>query len=474
LKIRHHLLPISIIEKFNVTDYGVLNKPNLSIHNVKAKMERYSKGFSISWPDDHINFRSKKFALGNILKSIQIRFKGFNLNFKDLYIRAHHSDSTYGSIISATCGYFNTVGFRRSRPYYYRLIVPLEIKFNFHFQIQSSNFSNDLDRNSTLGTAGTINEDTLQVCLVDHDEKHYLIVESAIKQPFSSFSDKAYAVKNAIGYLTGHLAGNAGFYFAYSNAALQEPVHFYFNEWRNTIISSYHPINANPFAYHKNKSTFKFFNKNLLRALTLEEFSSICQKLYDSEQFTAIVILILESSIASLVLMPGAFAIALESMAELLTDPIKEKIAPIKNRSLAKKIRSVCSEIIKKECIELPLEDLNTLLGRVERINEVTNKSRLRIPFKLLNIELSVADLDTIETRNAFLHGRIPDITGVGDKRSEKREGLDRYYASLRLYTLLNRLILKWCGYNNYIMNHAKIQEKATIIRLKEPYYLKD
>lgn len=65
-------------------------------------------------------------------------------------------------------------------------------------------------------------------------------------------------------------------------------------------------------------------------------------------------------------------------------------------------------------------------------------------------------------------------MTGAGEHRTEKRAGLDLYYVAMRFYTLLNRLILKWIGYDNYVLNHAKIQERATLIKLKEPYYLKD
>jgi hypothetical protein len=140
--------------------------------------------------------------------------------------------------------------------------------------------------------------------------------------------------------------------------------------------------------------------------------------------------------------------------------------------ALSKTVRSLLKDVIDKECSGIPLENREILLGKISHINQVTNKSRLRIPFETLGLQLSLKDLELIATRNDFLHGRIPDITGAGDKRSTNRKNKDLYYASVRFYTLLSRLILAWVGFDNYILNHAKIQEKFTRILLEEDYYL--
>ena len=82
-------------------------------------------------------------------------------------------------------------------------------------------------------------------------------------------------------------------------------------------------------------------------------------------------------------------------------------------------------------------------------------------------------DLDLLNTRNDFLHGRIPDITNAGSNRSIERMDRDLYYASMRFYTLLNILILKWIGFDNYVINYPKIHESYSKIKLKEKPYRK-
>jgi hypothetical protein len=42
-----------------------------------------------------------------------------------------------------------------------------------------------------------------------------------------------------------------------------------------------------------------------------------------------------------------------------------------------------------------------------------------------------------------------------------------------RLYTLPNMIILKWMGYDDYVLNFPKIQEQACHFRLKEKHYRK-
>ena len=80
-------------------------------------------------------------------------------------------------------------------------------------------------------------------------------------------------------------------------------------------------------------------------------------------------------------------------------------------------------------------------------------------------------DLKILEARNDFLHGRVPDITDAGKDRSLDRRRKDLYYTSIRFYTLLNMLILKWVGYDNRVINYPKLNEAFTEIKLKEEPY---
>jgi hypothetical protein len=183
--------------------------------------------------------------------------------------------------------------------------------------------------------------------------------------------------------------------------------------------------------------------------------------------------LILESSVATLLFMPGGLAIALETLSDLIIGVDKLKLAPIKNPTLADQVRKECKEVIEKYSEEIGEEGLSVLIGKISQINQQTNKERLKAPFIKLGIDLSGEDLQILKARNDFLHGRICDVKDLGTSRSIDRKNKDMFYASMRFLTLLNMLILKSIGYDNYVLNYPKIYEDYCEVKLKEEFYRK-
>ncbi|MGN6178810.1 MAG: hypothetical protein ACTHNW_06495 [Mucilaginibacter sp.] len=474
-KLKYHSEPLQIIRGFNDTLSLTIRRQGSPLDGLPVKLLPYRKGFELVWPDNGRTFHTRKYKLSSQIGKLNLCNKNHQLVLEDPFIFAHRYDRESGPVIAASGGYLHSKGFSKTRPYYFQVIIPTRKKLDIYFSVERHSFATDLGFTSITGTCADFAGDHLQLCIFEHDHEYYISIDAAEKQAYGLFSKKVHALKNAIGYLTGFLPADAGWFFAYTKQNKQKPVHLYHTEWRNSVISMYQPLYANPFGYtdHK-KIAQRIYDNYTLRTLSNQELNTLCQRLYDSQSFTGIIILMLEASVASLLFMPGGFAIAMESLADLITGPVKEKLAPIKTPALSKHVRKACAEIIRTACADLPQADVSVLLGRIDQLNQVTNKSRLRQPFEQLGIPLSEADLYILQTRNDFLHGRIPDVTGAGEGRSEQRRSLDLYYAALRFYTLLNRLILKWIGYDNYVLNHPKLNERTTLIKLKEPYYIKD
>ena len=412
----------------------------------------------------------KDLKFGGFLKKVAFKTAIQNLVLENLFLGTRSFSSFIGS-----SSHIYTKGYSKSTKYYYRLIIPLTRKMNFFFQIEDSIYETDLGYRSRAGLTAIICNEEVYACVIsDNNKEYFLSIESRIKQDFDSFSRKANAVKNALGYLTGHLAGNNGYYFAYRHKAMKSPDYFYFTTFRNEILHSISPVNENPYAYVRDKRMAgKYYRRKLLRKVNQKEFSVLCQKLLDSTMFESCLVLMMESGSASLLFRPGGYAIALEMLSDLITAKAKSKISPIKSKSLSKKIREECKQIITKYGHSIDPDDLKTLNIRIEQLNQQTNKARLRVPFDLLGIKLLDADIAILETRNDFLHGRHPDITKAGPLRSERRINLDLFYAATRFYTLLNMLILKWVGFDNYVVNFPVIQSGTTGIKLKEEPYRK-
>lgn len=459
---------VQTIGHFDKSGWGKLMSD--PVNGIKARLKKDNNQYLINWTDPGRVITPS--ITNREYWDLDYYFKKYQLRLENVHVGSFMLG--HGHVRTTTeVDFFHTIGYQKDLDNYYRLIIPLEYNLDFFFQLTRKAFLDDFGIHNSNGTIINIEDDILQVCLFkDEVGKMYLSIESNKKQAYAQFSDKAMAVVNALAYFTGYLAGGHGWYFAYDDESLSHYKHFYRVQLRNSIRSFYTPINTNAAAWVRGRADIDKWRGNILKPVPVEILSNFCLELYQSLEFTTIILLILEASVASLTFMPGGYAIALESLADYMSNNEKEALAPM-DKGLSKIVRDRLSNVINEECSAISEENRNILLGKINQINQITNKSRLRRPFERLGIPLTESDQKLIETRNDFLHGRIPDLTNAGPDRPVERMNKDLYYSSVRFYTLLSRLILSWIGYDNYVLNHAKIQEKFTRIITNEDYYLK-
>lgn len=454
---------LETIDQFKKPKWGKLISKDKIFNGLKAYFKPYKKEFKIEFTYDIFSKTRKNLDVGQYHKNIQIQFGKSIYNLESAFLGNHAPPK-----FTASVDRIHTKGFSEKSKYYYRLVIPLEKELSFHYHIQETRFSTDIGYRSRTATTATINGEPLEACCIHRDKNdYYLVIDSPVKQNFEDFAEKANAMKIAIAYLTGYYVGNQGFFFAYTTKEKKEPKHFRLVQFRDSIKSGYTPIHSNAYAYlHRNPIAKHYYP--LLRPVSLQEFSLLCEKIHGSLDFSSMILLMLESSVASLLFMPGGFAIALETISDIIIGNKKQKLAPIKDKAISRKIRKEFHEVLGKYSTSILPDDLITLHKRIDQLNQMTNKSRLKAPFDLLGIKLLDEDLKILETRNDFLHGRVPDLTNTGANRSTERINKDLYYASVRFYTILNILILKWIGYDNRVVNHPKLQEPFTKILLDE------
>ncbi len=469
----HHKEALKIIDTLSKPRWGILSKKSSPLDKTKAFIKPRNKGFSLAFQYDIFTPGERKLNVGQYQRKIEFTIKGKGIVLEDMFLN-YYSPPKYGAQVS----FLYSKGFSKRSTYYYRLIIPLKEELKFHYQIEETLFSTDLGYRSRTSSQANINNDAIFLCVINRGrEEFFLSVESRIKQSFESFSNKAHAVINGLGFISGYLPGDMGYYFAYTTKHMKTPKYFYCCEFRDTIRAMLTPISSNPYSYltHKKAAAKKYQNKKILRCVKISEFSNLCQHLHDSVAFSGTILLILESSVASLLFRPGGYAMALEAISDIIMKGSRTNIAPIKDKALSRKIVKECQDIITKHCATLldadTLSLLNSRIG--SNLNKPTNKAQLKAPFDFLKINLRPRDLQVLETRNDLLHGRYPDITEEGKLRTNDRINRDLYYVSLRFYTLLNMVILKWCGFDGHIINHPKIQERYCKIKLKEDYFRK-
>ncbi|HUM51549.1 MAG TPA: hypothetical protein PK431_07015 [Chitinophagales bacterium] len=464
-KTKYHAKLLEVIKDFKKPKWSKLISKDEAFNNVRAYFKPYKKTFKLNFSCNTSVKRKNLLDVGQYHKGIQIQFGRSIYNLERIHLDNHAPPAKF----TASTSNISTKGFSEKQKYYYQLVIPLDSELEFEYNIEQTTFSTDLGFYSRCATDATIKGELFKACCInDKKGKKFLVIDSESKQAFDAFAQKAYAIKVGIGYLSGYYIGNQGFFFAYTSKNKKDHKHFKCVGLRDSIKSSYDPVYSNAYGYlHYNKPLAKKYQP-LLRPVSLTEFSNLCEKIYDLSDFASLIMLMLESSIASLLFMPGGYAIALETISDLIIGSKKLNLAPIKSKAISRNIRKEFLRILDKYSTSISSEDLDILYKRIDQFNQTTNKSRLRAPFDLLGINLLPEDLKILETRNDFLHGRIPDITNAGVNRSTERINKDLFYSSIRFYVLINMLILKWIGYDNRVVNYPKIHEGFTEIPLDE------
>lgn len=467
--IKYHSQLLKAIEEIKKPKKGKLVSRSKNLNGLKVKFKKFKFEFQIQFNDDHKLKRRHK-IFGNYFKNVRFVSGGSSLILEDFFV-GKYSPPGYTS----TVRFLSSEGFSEKKEYLFQLVIPLKRELKFHYNIEQKSFKSDLFFISRTSTIANIDNDSYQICCISDDKKNYfLTIDSKLKQTFKSFSDRSFAVLTSLGYITGYFVGNQGFYFCYNSKVMKNPKQFRVWQFRDSINNPYPPVYSNVYGFlSRSRQASKF--RKLLRPVSIDEFSILCTKVYNSIDFESVLLLILESSVASLLFRPGGYAIALETISDIIMNEKNEKgkIAPIKDRKVSKSFRGDVYEVLDKYSKFISEDDLTVLGKRIDNLNQVPNTSRLKAPFALYKIQLSEDDNKILKSRDSLLHGKIPDITDAGKNRSEEKKNKDLYYTSVRLYTLLNVLILKWIGYDNFVVNYPKLHESYTKIKLKEEPYRK-
>ncbi len=347
-----------LITDFEKPKEVLLTKRNVFSDKAEAIFEQAGKKISLTFVNSHLSDLKKHLDVGQNYKRVEIEIDDTTYQCKDFYINKKFHPS-YTAIVD----FIYTKGFSFAKSYYFRLVIPLKKRLLFHYLI---------DTDETF-----IDQELFNFRVIENDRKeNFLVLESKIKQSYHLFSEKAHSIKNAIGYITGHLAGDYGYFMAYSRDRMETIQHVYRCQFRDSIISSYSPIYSNPFGYiRKKRLADKYYKNEILRPLNKTELSTLCQKLYDSVEFTSTIVLILESSIASLLFMPGGYAIVLERLADIIKSNEKQKIAPL-TKADSKQLRKEFNEIAEK-CWSNIFDEFSEIIEKHK--NKISSECLLRL-----------------------------------------------------------------------------------------------
>lgn len=340
-----------------------------------------------------------------------------------------------------------------------RFIIPTGSSSQLRYYVKASIYKDETETHTFGRLVVTIHDKEFTIYEKSRNGKHYFIIDSKDKIDFENFSNICYSIMVGFGFLSANFIQNEAYYFKSDNVDFDTITDFSYSKLRSSIDShgTCNPIYSNPYGYTSDEAVINTVGKEL-DIFDSKLFSDLCSKIYQQEDYTILIILILEANSSSLILRPAGYAVALEKITNIIVEENKG-LKPIPDKELSNKFRQDLLDVLEKYRDDInkvgSKDSVNILEKNIDKLNNPTNRDKLLKPFKILNINLSKEDEEAIDNRNNFLHGR----------KIKSNENTKDYIKiseiSLRLNYLLNKLILKHVGFSGYIINHLKHNEKS-------------
>jgi len=302
-------------------------------------------------------------------------------------------------------------------------------------------------------------------------DKYYLFIDSLKKINLEEFSDISHSVMISYGFLSADFHQDESFTVKSDTSNFSSVYDLHYLQLRPSLSSheTCNPIYKNPYRYTKDESIIDSVGKQLT-IVDSDFFSKLSTKVHVDKDYAILILLILEANTSSLILRPAGYSVALEKLTNVIVEENKG-LKPIPDKELSERFRKELSTTLvnlKTEIEKVGNEDSIIILQKnIDKINNPTNRDKLTKPFEIYSIELNDDDIDAIENRNNFLHGRNIKIKEGSD------EFIEIWSISMRLNKLINILILKHIGYSGYIINHLKHNEASLGYKVNENLFEK-
>lgn len=290
-------------------------------------------------------------------------------------------------------------------------------------------------------------------------DKYYLFIDSLVQIDIEEFSNICHSVMISYGFLSADFHQNESFVLKSDTDDFKSVYDLQYLQLRPSLSShgTCNPIYKNPYGYTREDFIVDAVGQQLT-TIDSELFSKLVTKVHVDKDYAVLILLILEANTSSLILRPAGYSVALEKLTNIIVEENKG-LKPIPDKALSKRFRKELSEILvnlKTEIEQVGNEDSITILQKnIDKINNPTNRDKLTKPFEIYEIELNKVDIDAIDNRNNFLHGRNIKIEEGSD------EFIEIWSISMRLNKIINKLILKHIGYTGYVINHLKHNEAS-------------
>jgi|GEM_PF-3554850 len=330
---------------------------------------------------------------------------------------------------------------------YYRIIIPTKIQ-----QRPGGIFQSDsVTIASTTHSKGLITIKYLHLLFhlyaynIKEKDSNYLIIDTIKEMEFSEFKKNVENILLAYSFITGYFPRDRRYILSSDDSHFENIYGIMFETVAKSFESSYSVFPTSDLRIYFNLPQNIYFPQKY--------FNKLCSILLTHQELNRVLFLIVEGHTLSIELRASIYTVALETLTNIISAENDSKLLPISNKTISKNMIKDLISVLEKYKDQFNQNGKDTLLRKISVINSPTNKQKLIKPFELLNLKLKDKEVDAINKRNDFLHGRSP--YNYEDEESEfKLQQL-----ALTLLYCVTILVLKYVGYSGYVMYYPSINE---------------
>lgn len=306
-------------------------------------------------------------------------------------------------------------------------------------------------------------------------DNSFLVIDNLSPITLLNFDQSVTSILFAIGFIEQMIHLDEAYTFEIDDPIVGRVVSMRYASLRESIIGQYCIFTTNVYSIRIPIGNLYGFNgyadindwRGKLHPCSKDVMNKLASLIYKYPILANCISILVDGSKSGLEIQGAAFAVALETLTSLIEQeklaPIN-KVKPVVDKAKWKKLRQEYLKLL--DIGYLSDEEKKFVTNKLNSFNQPTNRDKLMAPFAALGIELSQKELDTIEQRNDFLHGR--NDCGI-DSESMNR----MVWTCKLLHQLCCILLFKLAGFSGYIIDQTAFEvEIGSVLNRKDGFRL--
>jgi hypothetical protein len=279
-------------------------------------------------------------------------------------------------------------------------------------------------------------------------ENSCLVIDGQQIQDHELFRTHSNAIRKGLAVLSGKYYADETYYLTSDDKDFKNIDGLWYVLENATVVSSRRIVDMVIYDQHGKEIEEELPPSITYRGtMPVEIFEELCLKIVKEDEILRTIELVINAMDNSDPIQQGAmYSVALETLTGLLSKINEDKLNPVPDKKLFKKLNDELKTVLASYNEDISPDGMIILETKLNNLNSPTNRDKLVKTFDLYGIALTNQEIKTINERNTYLHGNSPLDSQFVFELNE---------ISLKLHSLILKLLLKYTGYSGHIINLA-------------------